>query len=360
MRASCPTCGTTYVIPDDRIGPKGRKVRCAKCETQWVATRELDPALADAFEAVGVDRPVRAPAPPPAEPPRPAAPVMAVRASAEEAEPAPIRVETPPGAGSFFASDDTWPGADADPFADAGSSAATGTDETGGEDAAAPTSAEAPAANEGGIGRKLTRLATKAAPDIESLARIRSIGAKATRKRRRVSDFIQISSRVRPFLGMAVLVLSLGVAAASILMRETLVARFPDLAGLYRTIGFDVNLRGLIFDKVETLREMDNGQPVLVVEGIVENVTTSYRAVPALRLALRGDDQQEIYAWSIEPRADRLAPGETVRFRSRLASPPEQAADLAIRFTDRRSKPAAPHAAPKQTADEAPHDAPHH
>ncbi|HRJ68619.1 MAG TPA: DUF3426 domain-containing protein [Beijerinckiaceae bacterium] len=39
-RIQCPTCDATYDLPQDSIGPAGRKVRCAACKTLWVASAE--------------------------------------------------------------------------------------------------------------------------------------------------------------------------------------------------------------------------------------------------------------------------------------------------------------------------------
>lgn len=35
MIISCPACQTRYNIPEDKIGPKGRAFRCAKCNERW-------------------------------------------------------------------------------------------------------------------------------------------------------------------------------------------------------------------------------------------------------------------------------------------------------------------------------------
>jgi len=52
MQLSCPNCGATYQVPDDAIGPNGRKIRCRACENSWFEPGQAAP-----------------PAPPPMTPP---------------------------------------------------------------------------------------------------------------------------------------------------------------------------------------------------------------------------------------------------------------------------------------------------
>jgi predicted Zn finger-like uncharacterized protein len=52
MRITCPNCASGYDVPDDAIGPAGRKVRCRACGSSWMQAGvgiavPLMPAAAD-------------------------------------------------------------------------------------------------------------------------------------------------------------------------------------------------------------------------------------------------------------------------------------------------------------------------
>jgi predicted Zn finger-like uncharacterized protein len=297
MRITCPSCTTSYSIADDKIGAKGRSVRCASCGTKWHVVLEEE---GNAFASVD------------------------------------------PGDGASATSADPFAaGADGirepDPVEPAPISSLKLNLDRPGETVAEETPAEVDLSGE------LAEINKR--KDIESYAKkpkIKVSKKKPARIRKPFKfDMERFLVRARPIFGALVLVMSLGVIGLAVTLRTSVVAAFPSLASLYELAGMPVNLRGLNFANLQMLREVDNAQPVLVVEGDLSNPSTVDRTVPAIRFSLRGDDAQEIYAWSIEPKTLMLPPGATMRFRTRLASPPEQAADIQVRMIDRRNRQAA-------------------
>ena len=160
--------------------------------------------------------------------------------------------------------------------------------------------------------------------DIETLA--------ARRARR---EALRRGRWLRP--GLPALMLILLAANASLLVwRGEIVRLLPQTASLYAAVGLPVNLRGLAFEDIRMSRIDQDGIGVLVVEGSIVNVTRRPVEVPRLRLAVRNDAKHEIYAWTALPTRSILAPGDTLPFRSRLASPPADAREVKVRFFSRR------------------------
>lgn len=137
-------------------------------------------------------------------------------------------------------------------------------------------------------------------------------------------------------LGMLV-----AASIAALHYREDVVRAVPASAGLYERIGLPVNLRGLEIRDVVARREFEDGLPVLIVEGEVVNLRQETTGVPALRIAVRGGQGEELYVWRIDPRQRELAPAESLTLRSRLAVPPGGARDVELRFVERAQRSAA-------------------
>lgn len=119
-----------------------------------------------------------------------------------------------------------------------------------------------------------------------------------------------------------------------VMARQQVVHRLPQTASLYALLGMPVNLRGLQFENIKTVREVQDGVPVLVVEGDIIG-SARLTEVPRLRFAVLDRSGREIYAWTARPDRTLLPPGENLPFRSRLASPPADASGITVRFFNR-------------------------
>jgi predicted Zn finger-like uncharacterized protein len=296
MLIVCPNCATSYQVDTSSLGATGRSVRCVRCRNVWFAR---DPA--------------------------PLAAIAQAHRADVEAFAGPIPEEYSPGLGELAA--EGWPEAvSAD-----------------GEAAPEPQDPvdEWPAVSEGQEPRLIADGPTLAPlepiepdgtpgagdalrEDIETLA--------ARRKPRRARKG---SRWALPVLPLAILAL-IALDAALIARRADVVRVAPQTASLFAAIGLPVNLRGLTFTDVTTTTETQDGVQVLVVEGAITSASGRVVEVPRLRFSMRNPGGQEVYAWTALPTRSLLSPGETLAFRSRLASPPPDARDVLVRFFNHR------------------------
>lgn len=326
MRIVCPSCSTAYTVPDQKIGTTGRKVRCARCGTRWQAMpMDADEADAEATTAVAMGAGMGVDEPDTMEPtPDPDSATIAMAADAAEDpfaafadEPAPQGdAETPdpaavPARPTSWAADD-----DLDP-------------------ALFGKPAQAGGGGEAASGRPQP-VDTVLRPRIKAQHRPRP--SLMTRLKQVIWQVQSFLFRSRISIGVTIFLFALLLPAVAVLLRVPIVRAYPKIASLYAEIGLPVNLTGLEFRHLNTLRELENGQPVLVVEGAVANITFASLAMPGVRMALRGADGQEIYAWSVEPKTATVPAGDEVRFRSRLAAPPEEAVDIQLRFIEPKTR----------------------
>jgi hypothetical protein len=169
--------------------------------------------------------------------------------------------------------------------------------------------------------------ASVAPVDIESVAARRMAMQRPLKRQQRRR--LRISK-----LAIAGLVLAMADAAL-IVCRADVVRMLPQTASLFEAVGLPVNLRHLEFKDIRTAQESHDGVNILLVEGNILATGRGVAEVPRLRFAIGAGNGHEIYAWTALPTRTRLAPGETLAFRTRLASPPEQGRSVKVRFFNR-------------------------
>jgi predicted Zn finger-like uncharacterized protein len=291
MQIACPNCDTSYEVADSALGA-GRNVRCIECRTVWFAT---------APEQVAAEAEAAAPEPiaemPPASEPAPEqddAGAIDWGAALKERKTGPnaaVAAEAEPslegtGSPSLVPSDDT-------PY-------------------------------------NFDHVASESEEDIEAAAARRS----ARRRKQKKPPALRLQ---RPSWPTVILSL-LTVVGAILGWRTDVVRAMPQTASLFAAIGLPVNLRGLVFSDITTTKELNEGVPVLIVEGVIANVTRGRVEVPRLRFAMRDAHGLEIYTWTARPTSGSLGAGETLLFRTRLASPPAEGREVLVRFANRRDR----------------------
>jgi hypothetical protein len=129
---------------------------------------------------------------------------------------------------------------------------------------------------------------------------------------------------------LVLLILVIGWSAVH--YRRDVATYWPQSASLYSALGLEVNVRGIAFDGVTYHRGLEDGSPVLTVTGQLVNISSRELPVPQIRIALTDKDKRELFAWTYVPNILTLKPGQVAPFRTRLASPPDGARHLELRF----------------------------
>ncbi|HZO46110.1 MAG TPA: MJ0042-type zinc finger domain-containing protein [Xanthobacteraceae bacterium] len=297
MLIVCPNCATSYQVEPSSLGATGRSVRCVRCRKVWFASNT------EAMAAIALSHH------------RDMAALSGVPVTAGAMDDVVVDpfAEPPQEAADAFDRDDRGPGPLPDPRDYDIPSAPVVVDDA---PALAPGDPE-----------EAPQAAIEAVPvDIETVA------ARRIRKpppRRRKSGW--------PVSGWAIAILLLLTANIGLVaFRDDIVRLFPQTASAYAAVGFQVNLRGLVFTDIVTRKDTHDGTSMLVVEGVIKSNRKHDIAVPRLRFALRNAKGHEIYTWTAQPTRNTIAPGTTMTFRTRLASPPPEAHAVLVRFFNRR------------------------
>jgi predicted Zn finger-like uncharacterized protein len=311
MLLVCPHCSTSYEIDPNTLGATGRSVRCTSCRSVWFAESQQD-----AFEAIGAGdpEPVEEPTADAMETPAPAPdrPREMYRPRVQA-----VGNDTDPDAADWIAEADMT----AIPLVPEGEGLL-------GAPVEMPPFDEIDHADGSFADPAADRDPASNYPPSRSRYRgghafHRTPGAKASRRPWRVAP-----------LPVAIAVLA-GLIAIVLGWRQSIVQFAPQTASFFATIGLPVNLRGTVFQDIRTTQEMHEGIPVLVVEGNIVSVSKKPTEVRRLRFSLRDAAGHEVYSWTALPTRSVVEPGDSVQFRSRVASPPAEGRDVIVRFFNR-------------------------
>jgi predicted Zn finger-like uncharacterized protein len=141
----------------------------------------------------------------------------------------------------------------------------------------------------------------------------------------------------KPLVSLPTVCAAMGALVLALtIWRVDVVRLLPQTATFYKMVGLEVNLRGLAFKDIKIATETVEGKPVLVIEGAIVGEARKPVELPRLRFSVRDAQGAEIYAWNAVLGEPVLKPGETARFKSRLASPPPEGRNIDVRFFSKR------------------------
>jgi predicted Zn finger-like uncharacterized protein len=269
MIITCPHCQTKYQVTYDAIGSAGRKVQCAHCQEAWQ------------------QEPLTPEAPPP----------------------------TPEAKKAFEAIEED------------------------GLDEALAVEEKAVAAE---VAKRLAKEKAKEAVKDEDARRQAEAGKvdpavirrrqKAFKRRHNAILAEQPLARLRRAARIVGAVALAAVLALAYFGRVQVVQRYPAMAGVYESVGLGVNVIGLDFSNVTTLRTLRDGKEVLIVSAQIVGLMPEPASVPAVVVTLIDSKGHGVYEWSVTPSVRDLMAGERATFDTQLTLPPGEAARVRLSF----------------------------
>jgi hypothetical protein len=150
-------------------------------------------------------------------------------------------------------------------------------------------------------------------------------------------------ARLRRATRLALAAVFVALIAALGFLRAPIVSAFPSLAALYGAVGLPVNLVGLEFDRLHTLKSLSGGAERLVIRADIVSVGHGPVPLPPVIVALTNARGAVIPDGRAPAPARRLAPGASVAFETELPLPPAAATGVRLSFAPETG-------APEQTA----------
>lgn len=279
MHIVCPHCTTSYAVDPANFGVTGRKVRCARCQEVWLAV-----------------------------------PQELVSAEAYDIEENSPQTGFEPQAGAA----DDWR-EDVAPHVESPSISAEWPE----------PEAASPAAETDGNWTTLARQEAMTEGVPAKSSRLKKFGGS-------VAPFLKSgtwSNALPRVLNLPTVCVALAAMVFSLMVwRADVVRAMPQTAAFFKITGMGVNLRGLAFEDLKISTETVNNKPVLLIEGAIIDVTRKPVEIPRLRFIVRDAKGADIYAWNAVLEQPVLNPGEKAWFKTRLASPPAEGREIAVRF----------------------------
>lgn len=124
------------------------------------------------------------------------------------------------------------------------------------------------------------------------------------------------------------------IALFAYLARQDIIERFPQTGTLYKAFNVEVSKQGLVFDNPVSRSVFINGNPVLVINGRVKNISTRKMPLPMVKLSLHNNSEELLAEWRVEFDKADLEKGKRAEFVAQFPNPPVDATYLRYGFDD--------------------------
>lgn len=152
-------------------------------------------------------------------------------------------------------------------------------------------------------------------------------------------DNVDKKRRNRRVFGVAMIwVTTLGLLILAALLafffRQPIVEKFPQTSAIYDAFSVKASATGLILDSPQHEYVRIDGEPRLVVNGTVQNLTKKNKDIPLVKLSILNRNDEEITHWFVQPSPPKVGPRGKVSFAAEYPNPPVDAASLTYKFSD--------------------------
>ncbi|WP_424984067.1 zinc-ribbon domain-containing protein [Maritalea sp. S77] len=325
----CPNCSAEYEVADQAIGESGRVVQCASCAQSWrakqappkpkpVEVREVELAddsddfarlLDDAMQEEGLDP---------------------IKREAQKKKTANEENGSEKNQDANQTEDEAALDREIESL-DAGEAALDDEGDASGEGKSGKGAGKLEALGEDNA-MESASYATRRRTRIDRMKRARRVA----KRHRDIARGLPMA-RTRRMITTTCLALSAAILLGLFSFRVEVVRLYPEMASLYRLFGTNVNVVGLDFANVRTIRSWKDGHEVLNVTGDIQNVTSKIAYLPPIRVALVRDDETVIYEWNMTPGVSVLEAGGSFEFSTQLLSPPNDVRRVKLSFLDWQS-----------------------
>ncbi|MBK8175863.1 MAG: zinc-ribbon domain-containing protein [Rhodospirillales bacterium] len=339
MIIACPRCTASYAVEDRAFGPNPRIVQCSACNERW--TQHPDGRTTNAATALEMHDPdERRESPEFPEDDEPGAEFAAAtgeppwQESEDDDAPSEPSVpaakdrapDTAPGAGGVAFDVTPEQPRDGSGGADDGAATAGGTEV---EDVQTAQDTQADTATD--VAGETAR-----APDGEGSASKAPANKAPAKARGGKTANVPLYRRTSVIASVSAIATTITLSALLIVLRAPIIAALPATERAYDALGLTSNDlgAGLEIRQVVGSRERNGGDDVLVVNGIVTNIGNARVPLPAVRIGLYGESDDELQVVTVPNPRESVAPGETVPFEAKFSPPNPEARRIRVGFAE--------------------------